>query len=50
MVSFTFVICTEPYKFEAVDSLLNLGKAILKKGHGIVKKGYLIYNQDGNIK
>lgn len=41
MVSFTFVICVEPYKFEALDSLLNLGNSILKKGHSI--KGIYLY-------
>jgi len=36
MVVFTFVICAEPYKFEALDTMLNLGQAILKKGHKIL--------------
>ena len=35
MVVFTFVICAAPYKFEALDTMLNLGQAILKKGHKI---------------
>lgn len=41
MTSFTFVITTEPYKFEAIDSLLNMSEAILKKGHII--KGFYFY-------
>ncbi|MFW9927975.1 MAG: DsrE/DsrF/TusD sulfur relay family protein [Candidatus Thorarchaeota archaeon] len=36
MVIFTFVVCTEPYKFEAMDTLLNLGQSILEKGHEIM--------------
>ena len=36
MVVFTFVVCAEPYKFEALDTMLNLGRAILKKGHKIL--------------
>ena len=47
MTSFTFIITSEPYKFEAVDSLLNLGEAIIKKGHeirGIYLFGSGVYN------
>ena len=47
MAIFTFLICTEPYKFEAVDSLINLSEAILKKGHkiqGIFFYGSGVYN------
>ena len=36
MVIFTFVVCAEPYKFEALDTMLNLGRAILEKGHRIL--------------
>ena len=36
MVVFTFIVCVEPYKFEALDTMLNLGAAILKKGHNIL--------------
>ncbi|MFW9941209.1 MAG: DsrE/DsrF/TusD sulfur relay family protein [Candidatus Thorarchaeota archaeon] len=36
MVSFTFVVCAEPYKYEALDTLINLGEAIVNKGHEIV--------------
>jgi len=54
MVVFTLVVCTEPYKFEAIDTLLNLGRAILKKGHkilGIFFYGSGVYNikRDINI-
>ncbi|MFX1279566.1 MAG: DsrE/DsrF/TusD sulfur relay family protein [Promethearchaeota archaeon] len=41
MVSFTLVVCAEPYKYEAIDTALNLGEAILKKGHEI--KGIFLY-------
>lgn len=47
MVSFTFVVCAEPYKYEAVDTLINLGEAIIKKGHqiiGIFLYGSGVYN------
>lgn len=50
MASFIFVISAEPYKFQAVDSLLNLGQAILKKGHqirGIYLFGSGVYNIKG---
>ncbi|MFX0081797.1 MAG: DsrE/DsrF/TusD sulfur relay family protein [Candidatus Hodarchaeota archaeon] len=36
MVSFTFVVCAEPYKYEALDTLINLGEAIINKGHEIL--------------
>ena len=41
MTTYTFFISTEPYKFEAVDSLIELGKAMLAKGHSI--KGLFFY-------
>jgi len=47
MAIFTFVVCAEPYKFEAIDTMLNLGEAILKKGHqilGIFFYGSGVYN------
>ncbi len=47
MVSFTFVVCAEPYKYEAIDTALNLGEAIIKKGHeilGIFLYGSGVYN------
>jgi len=34
MVIFTFFVCVEPYNFEAVDTLLNMGVAIIIKGPG----------------
>jgi sulfur relay (sulfurtransferase) complex TusBCD TusD component (DsrE family) len=47
MVSFTFVVCAEPYKYEAIDTVINLGEAIKKKGHqitGIFFYGSGVYN------
>ena len=47
MVSFTFVVCAEPYKYEAIDTVINLGEAIIKKGHqilGIFFYGSGVYN------
>ena len=47
MVSFTFVLCAEPYKYEAVNTVINLGEAIIKKGHeilGIFLYGSGVYN------
>ncbi len=47
MVSFTFVVCAEPYKYEAIDTVINLGKAIIKKGHkitGVFLYGSGVYN------
>ena len=41
MATYTFVVSTEPYKFEATDSLLNLCKAVLEKGNSI--KGIFFY-------
>ncbi len=41
MTSYTIVICTEPYKFEATDSMINLAKAIIAKGNSI--KGIFLY-------
>jgi len=35
MTKYIFFISTEPYKFEAIDSMLKLGEAIIKKGHTI---------------
>ena len=35
MVLFSFVVCAESYKYEAMDTLINLGEAIIKKGHKI---------------
>jgi sulfur relay (sulfurtransferase) complex TusBCD TusD component (DsrE family) len=47
MVSFTFVVCAEPYKYEAIDTVINLGKTIINKGHsitGIFLYGSGVYN------
>ena len=47
MVSFTFVVCAEPYKYEAIDTVINLGESIIKKGHkvyGIFFYGSGVYN------
>jgi sulfur relay protein TusD/DsrE len=52
MVVFTFVVCAEAYKFEALDTMLNLGEAILKKGHkilGIFFYGSGVYNAKREI-
>jgi len=52
MVKFVFILSAEPYKFEAIDSLLNLGNAILKKGHeirGIYLFGSGVYNIKGGV-
>ena len=52
MVVFSFVVCVEPYKFEAVDTLLNLGESILKKGHqilGIFFYGSGVYNVNKDV-
>lgn len=35
MSTYTFLIATEPYKFEAIDSMLKLAEALLAKGHTI---------------
>lgn len=47
MVFFTFVVCAEPYKYEGIDTVINLGKAIIKKGHkitGVFLYGSGVYN------
>jgi len=47
MVSFTFIVCAEPYKYEAIDTVINLGEAIVNKGHdilGIFLYGSGVYN------
>ena len=52
MTTYTFFISTEPYKFEVTDSLIELSKAIMKKGNKI--KGFFffgsgVYNLKGDI-
>jgi len=52
MVVFTFVVCAEPYKFEAIDTLLNLANAVLRRDHtilGIFFYGSGVYNVKSNI-
>ena len=52
MTTYTFLLCTEPYKFEATDTLLNLCKAIIEKGNfikGIFTFGSGVYNIKKNI-
>jgi sulfur relay (sulfurtransferase) complex TusBCD TusD component (DsrE family) len=52
MTTYTFFISTEPYKFEASDSLIELCKALIKKGNivkGIFFFGSGVYNLKGGI-
>jgi sulfur relay (sulfurtransferase) complex TusBCD TusD component (DsrE family) len=35
MVVFCFVLSVEPYKYEALNTLLSLGESIIRKGHKI---------------
>ncbi|MFW9773633.1 MAG: DsrE/DsrF/TusD sulfur relay family protein [Promethearchaeota archaeon] len=47
MLKFSFVITAEPYKYQAIDTAINLGEAIIKKGHqvaGIFFLGSGVYN------
>ncbi|MFX1275271.1 MAG: DsrE/DsrF/TusD sulfur relay family protein [Promethearchaeota archaeon] len=47
MTTYTFLLCTEPYKFEATDTLLKLCEAIIEKGNtikGIFTFGSGVYN------
>lgn len=47
MLKFSFVVAAEPYKYEAIDTVINLGEAIIKKGHkllGIFFFGSGVYN------
>jgi len=41
MTTYTFFISTEPYKFEITDSLIELSKALIAKGHQI--KGFFFF-------
>ncbi|MFX1599989.1 MAG: DsrE/DsrF/TusD sulfur relay family protein [Promethearchaeota archaeon] len=54
MVSFTFIVCAEPYKYEAMDTVINLGEVLVNKGHqitGIFFYGSGVYNiKERNIK
>ena len=52
MTTYSFFISTEPYKFEASDSLIEICKSLIKKGHTI--KGFFffgtgVYNIKGDI-
>ena len=52
MTTYTFFVSTEPYKFEAVDSLIEIGKAMIKKGNkirGIFFFGTGVYNLKKDI-
>ena len=47
MSKYVFFISTEPYKYQAVDSLIEIGKAVIRKGHeitGIFFFGTGVYN------
>ncbi len=47
MHTYTIVISTEPYKFEATDTLINVGNAIINHGNkirGIFFYGSGVYN------
>jgi sulfur relay (sulfurtransferase) complex TusBCD TusD component (DsrE family) len=47
MSKYVFFISTEPYKYQAVDSLIEIAKAAIKKGHeigGIFFFGTGVYN------
>ncbi len=47
MSKYVFFISTEPYKYQAVDSLIEIGKAAIRKGHeiaGIFFFGTGVYN------
>ena len=53
MTTYSFLISTEPYKFEASDSLIEMSKSLIKKGHTI--KGFFffgsgVYNIKGDIR
>ncbi len=47
MSKYVFFISTEPYKYQAVDTLIEIGKAAIRKGHeitGIFFFGTGVYN------
>ena len=41
ITTYTFFISTEPYKFQVTDSLIELSKALIGKGHDI--KGFFFF-------
>ena len=52
MSKYVFFISTEPYKYQAVDSLIEIGKTALRKGHeitGIFFFGTGVYNLKKDI-
>ena len=52
MTTFSFFISTEPYKFEASDSLIEMCKSLIKKGHaikGLFFFGTGVYNIKGDV-
>lgn len=52
MTSYSFFISTEPYKFEAVDSLIEICKAMIRKGNmvkGLFFYGSGVYNLKKDI-
>jgi len=52
MTTYSFFISTEPYKFEASDSLIEMCKALIMKGHsikGLFFFGTGVYNIKGDI-
>lgn len=53
MSKYIFFISTEPYKYQAVDSLIEIGKAAIRKGHeisGIFFFGTGVYNLKKEIR
>ena len=52
MSTYSILVCTEPYKFEATDSMLKVCEALIKKGHnvrGIFFFGTGVYNLKKDI-
>ena len=52
MSKYVFFISTEPYKYQAVDTLIKIGEAALRKGHeimGIFFFGTGVYNLKKDI-
>jgi len=35
MAKFTFVVSTEPYKYQGIESMLNIAESVVRKGHEI---------------
>ncbi|MFX1572662.1 MAG: DsrE/DsrF/TusD sulfur relay family protein [Promethearchaeota archaeon] len=52
MSKYIFFISTEPYKYQSIDSMIELGKAAIRKGHeikGIFFFGTGVYNLKKDI-